>query len=122
MVDGHDHLALLNGGILGDLHGVVDGTSRDASVTQELHDLLLGAALSKLVQDAVHFVVMGPAFLWRVKALIADQVFTANGFQQPVPVPVTGTAGVNETVIIDAPTLTLVEAAGSRRAQRTAVT
>src|SRR5262245_327705 len=121
MIDGNDHLALLDGGILGDLHSVVDGASRDARVAQELHDLLLGTALSKLVQDTVHFVVMGPAFLWRVKALIADQVFTADGLQQPVPVPVAGTAGVDETVVVDAPTLALVEAAGSRRAQRTAV-
>src|SRR5207249_815879 len=111
----------LNGGILCDLHGVVDRPSRDASVAQELHDLLLGATLGKLGQDAVHFVMMGPALLWRVEALIADQVVTANGLQQPVPVPIAGAAGVDETEVVDAPALALVEAARRRRAQRTAV-
>src|SRR5215831_21197762 len=122
MVDSDNHLALLDGGILRDLHGVVDGPSRDASVAQDLHDLLLGAALGKLSQDTVHFVVMGPALLWRVEALIADQVVAADGLQQPVPVPVAGAAGVDETEVIDPPALALVEATGRRCAQRTAVT
>src|SRR5712691_3342144 len=121
MIDGDDHLALLDGGILRDLHRVIDRPSRDARVAQELHDLLLRAALGKLSQDVVHFVVMGPALLWRVEALIADQIFTADGLQQPVPVPVAGAAGVDETVVVEAATLALVEAAGRRRAQRTTV-
>src|SRR5712691_1644722 len=121
MIDGDDHLALLDGGILRDLHRVIDRPSRDARVAQELHDLLLRAALGKLSQDVVHFVVMGPALLWRVEALIADQIFTADGLQQPVPVPVAGAAGVDETVVVEAATLALVEATGSRCAQRTAV-
>src|SRR5512145_365831 len=121
MVDRDDHLALLDGGILRNLHGIVDRPSRDTSVAQNLHDLLLRAALGKLVQDTVHFVVISPALLWRVEALIADQVFTANGLQQPVPVSVASAAGIDETVVVEAPTLALVEAAGRRRAQRTTV-
>src|SRR5262245_12850107 len=103
MIDGDNHLALLNSGILRDLHGVIDRPSRNASVAQDLHDLLLGAALGKLSQDAVHFVVMGPALLWSVEALIADQVVAADGLQQPVPVPIAGTAGVDETEVVDPP-------------------
>src|SRR5215471_19043653 len=122
MIDGDDHLALLNGRILRDLHSVVDRPRRDTSITQELHDLLLGAALGKFVQDAVHFVMMGPALLGRADGLIANQVFTADGLQQPIPVPVAGTAGVNEAIVVNAPTLALVEAAGRRCTQRAAVT
>src|SRR5712691_1687201 len=122
MVDGDDHLALLDSGILRDLHRVVDRPSRDARVAQDLHDLLLGAALGKCGQDAVHFVVVGPALLRRVEALVTDQVFAADGLQQPVPVPIAGAAGVDETVVVEASALARVEAAGRRRTQRTAVT
>jgi hypothetical protein len=38
----------------------------------------------------VHFVVVGPALLWRVAALVTDQVFAADGLEQPVPMPVAG--------------------------------
>src|SRR5713101_1947390 len=121
MVDGDDHLALLDGGILCDIHRVVDGPSRDTSVAQDLHDLLLAAVLGKLVQYTVYFVVVGPALLRRVETLVIDQVSAADGLQQPVPVPVAGAAGVDETVVVETPALALVEAAGSRCAQRTAV-
>src|SRR5215831_11778931 len=122
MVDGDNHLALLNGGILRDLHGVVNRPSWDASVAQELHDLLLGTALGKLSEDTVYFVVMGPALLWRVEALVTDQVVAADGLQQPVPVSIAGAAGVDETKVVDPPALALVEATGRRCAQCTAVT
>jgi hypothetical protein len=58
---------------------------------------LLGAALGKLEQDAIHVVVVGPALLRRVEALVTDQVVAADGLQQPVPVPVAGAAGIDET-------------------------
>ena len=89
------------------IYGVIDRPSRDASVAQDLHDLLLGTALGKLVQDAVHFVVMGPALLRRVEALVTDQVVAADGLQQPVPVPVASAAGVDETEVVDPPPLHL---------------
>src|SRR2546428_6821874 len=121
MVDGHDHLALLQGKILRDLHRVVDCPGGYTSVAQDLHDLDLGAALGKLAQNAVHLVVIGPAPLRRVEALVTDQVVSADGLQQAVPVPVARAAGVDEAVVIEACRLALVEAAGGGRAKRAAV-
>jgi len=39
-----------------------------------LHDLGLGAALRELVEDAIDLVVVGPAPLGRVEALVADEI------------------------------------------------
>src|SRR5262245_1732261 len=121
MVDGHDHLPLLERGILRDLHRVVDGPGGDPGVAQGLHHLELGAALGELVEDAVHLVVVGPAPLRRAEALVADQILPADGFQEPVPVAVTRTGGVDEAVVVEPAALALVEAAGGGRAEGTAV-
>src|SRR2546426_869987 len=121
MVDGHDHLALLQGRIPRDLHRVIDCPGGHPSVAQDLHDLDLRTALGKLVQNAVHLVVIGPAPLRRVEAFVTDQVVSADGLQQAVPVPVAGAAGVDEAVVIETSPLALVEAAGGGRAQRAAV-
>src|SRR5882724_12171767 len=121
MVDGHDHLPLLQGRIPRDLHRVVDCPGGYASVAQDLHDLDLGTTLGELAQNAVHLVVIGPAPLRRVEAFVTDQVVSADGLQQAVPVPVAGAAGVDEAVVIETSPLALVEAAGGGRAQRAAV-
>src|SRR6185503_21102026 len=94
---------------------------RHAGVAEDLHDLGLGAVLGELVQDAVDLVVVLPALLRRVEALVADEVGTPDGLQEPVPVPVAGAGRVDEAVVVEPAALALVEAARGRRAERAAV-
>src|SRR4029077_13255270 len=74
-----------------------------------------------LVRDAVALFVVVPALLGRVEALVADQALSADGLQQPVPMPVAGTRRVDEAVVVETSALALVEAARRGRAERAAI-
>src|SRR5262249_44739425 len=103
------------------LHRVVDGAGGNAGVAEDLHDLGLGATLGELTEDAIDLVVVGPAPLRRVEALVADELLPADRLQPPVPVPVARPGGVDEAVVVEASALALVEAARGRRAERAAI-
>src|SRR4029077_13157878 len=74
-----------------------------------------------LVRDAVALFVVVPALLGRVEALVADQALSADGLQQPVPMPVAGTRRVDEAVVVETSALAFVEAAGRGRTERAAI-